>query len=118
LGAAGNRLSVTETGGREATYTYDDLYRLTSETITGDLSPTLNGVVAYSYDPVGNRQSRTSTVAGVPSVASQQYDVNDRLTSDGYDANGNTVASSGNGYVYDFENRLLKVNAAGNQHHV
>jgi RHS repeat-associated protein len=111
LGAAGNRLSVTEANGRKATYTYDDLYRLTSETITGDLSPTLNGVVAYSYDPVGNRQSRTSTVAGVPSVASQQYDVNDRLTTDSYDANGNTVASSGNGYVYDFENRLLKVNA-------
>jgi RHS repeat-associated protein len=111
LGAAGNRLSVTETSGRKATYTYDELYRLTSETITGDLSPTLNGVISYSYDAVGNRLSRTSTVAGVPSVASQQYDVNDRLTSDGYDANGNTTASNGNGYVYDFENRLLKVNA-------
>ena len=32
-GAAGNRLSVAELSGRTVTYGYDDLYRLTSETI-------------------------------------------------------------------------------------
>jgi RHS repeat-associated protein len=36
---------------------------------------------------------------------------NDRLASDAYDNNGNTTSSSGNGYLYDFENRLLKLNA-------
>jgi YD repeat-containing protein len=36
LGAAGNRTAVTELGGRTATYTYDDLYRLTSESIAND----------------------------------------------------------------------------------
>ena len=35
------------------------------------------------------------------------YDANDRLASDGYDANGNT-ASRGLGYAYDFGNHLLK----------
>ena len=34
LRAAGNRLSVAELSGRTVAYTYDDLYRLTSETIS------------------------------------------------------------------------------------
>jgi YD repeat-containing protein len=36
LGAAGNRTAVTELSGRTVNYTYDDLYRLTSESITND----------------------------------------------------------------------------------
>ena len=55
---------------------------------------------------MGNRLSRTSSVAGVPSQTST-YDANDRLTSDTYDANGNTKVSSGGSYDYDFENRLI-----------
>jgi YD repeat-containing protein len=45
LGAAGNRLSVTELSGRTVTYGYDDLYRLTSETIAG--APAQNGSISY-----------------------------------------------------------------------
>jgi RHS repeat-associated protein len=37
------------------------------------------------------------------------YDANDRLTTDTYDANGNTKASSGRNYGYDFENRLTSL---------
>jgi len=33
IGAAGNRTAVTELSGRHVDYTYDDLYRLKSETI-------------------------------------------------------------------------------------
>jgi len=66
--------------------------------------------VSYGYDPVGNRLSRTSSVAGVPSQTST-YDANDRLSSDSYDANGNTTASNGNNYAYDFENRLTSLNS-------
>ena len=110
LGAAGNRTAATEANGRIVTYAYDNLYRLTSETIANATNPNPNGSISYTYDAVGNRQSRISTVASVPTVASQSVDVNDRLTTDGYDANGNTVVSSGNGYLYDFENRLLAVN--------
>ena len=105
LGPAGNRTAVSELGGRTVTYTYDDLYRLKTETIAGDPHG-INGLVSYDYDPVGNRLSRASSVAGVPSQTST-YDANDRLTSDTYDANGNTKVSSGGSYDYDFENRLI-----------
>src|SRR5581483_11270676 len=99
---------VAEQGGRKVDYTYDALYRLTSETIT---NAPVSGSVGYTYDAVGNRLSRTSTVTGVPSTSNTTFDQNDRLSSDGYDSNGNTVVSGSNGYVYDFENRLVKVNA-------
>jgi YD repeat-containing protein len=104
LGAAGNRTAVTELGGRTVTYTYDNLYRLTSESIASDQHG-VNGSAGYSYDPVGNRLNRLSSIAPVPSQSST-YDANDRLTTDTSDNNGNTVASNGNGYAYDFENRL------------
>jgi RHS repeat-associated protein len=109
LGSTGNRLAVTELNGRQVNYTYDDLYRLTNETITSDPTPTNNGSISYTYDPVGNRLSRTSTVAAIPNQTFA-YDANDRLTSDTYDNNGNTIASEGNTYAYDFENHLIGQN--------
>ena len=104
LGPTGNRTAVTELSGRTVNYTYDDLYRLTSETITNDPHG-VNGSVGYSYDPVGNRLNRTSSIARFRRRL-QAYDANDRLSGDGYDNNGNTTASGGNSYTYDFENRL------------
>jgi RHS repeat-associated protein len=89
-------------------YTFDALYRLTNETITG--APSQNGSITYSYDAVGNRLSRTSSVTAVPSTTSS-YDNNDRLTSDAYDDNGNTTGANGNGYSYDFENHLTSLNS-------
>ena len=108
LGLAGNRTQVSELGGRTVGYTYDSLYRLTGETISG---ATVNGAIGYQYDAVGNRLQRTSTVAPVP-AATYSYDANDRLTSDTYDPDGNTSASGGNAYTYDFENRLIGQNSA------
>jgi YD repeat-containing protein len=65
-------------------YTYDDMYRLTGETINGSSSAT------YSYDPVGNRLSRgISSLPLSPQLFS--FDANDRLNTDSYDANGNTL---------------------------
>jgi uncharacterized protein RhaS with RHS repeats len=95
-------------GGRTVNYTYDDLYRLTSESIANDQHG-INGSLNYSYDPVGNRLSRTSTVTPVTSQSST-YDANDRLTSDSYDPNGNTTSANSNTYAYDFENRLTILN--------
>ena len=103
LGPAGNRLAVTEAGGRTVNYTYDSVYRLTSETISGDA--VANGAISYSHDSVGNRLSRTSNLPGVNSV-SVTYDANDRLTTDTYDGNGNTIGSHGRTFSYDFENHL------------
>src|SRR5205807_5786081 len=66
-----------------------------------------NGDVFYQYDSVGNRLKLTSTVAAVPSGL-LNYDANDRLSTDGYDANGNTINTGGIAHVYDFENRLVQ----------
>ncbi len=100
----GQRTSSTELTGREAAYGYDAASRLTSETITGD--PSGNGALTYVLDPVGNRSSRTSTLAAL-AAQSFSYDANDELTSDAYDLNGNTTSSGGHTYAYDFENRLI-----------
>jgi RHS repeat-associated protein len=105
LGPAGNRTAVAELSGRTVAYGYDNLYRLVSETIAGTAQ---SGVIGYSYDAVGNRLGRTSTVAAVP-AQTNTVDANDRLASDSYDANGNTTGSDGTVYVYDFENRIQRV---------
>jgi RHS repeat-associated protein len=106
VGAAGNRLSVTELNGRAVNYGYDADYRLTSEAITGDPAGN-NGTVNYTYDPAGNRLQMNSTLAAVPS-GSFSLDTNDRLTSELYDANGNTISSGGISNLFDFEDRLLQ----------
>ena len=104
LGPSGNRTAVTEASGRRVDYTYDDLYRLRSETISADPAGP-NGAIAYTYDRVGNRLTRVSTVAGIADQ-SFNYDFNDRLDGEGYDNNGNTLTSGGRTFGYDFENHL------------
>ena len=104
LGAAGNRLSVAELGTRTVQYSYDALYRLTSETIAGASGQ--NGAISYTYDAVGNRLQQTSTVPAVPALVSA-YDDNDRITTQSYDANGN-VLNDGFANGYDFENHLVQ----------
>ena len=115
LGPSGHRLAVQEGNGRQVTYQYDNLYRLTRESILG-ASPL--GDISYGFDPVGNRLAMTSTVFGIPSQVNT-YDANDWLGSDTYDVAGNTKAAtihdSINGtdiaftYSYDFDNRILCV---------
>jgi len=60
---------------------------------------------------VGNRLQKTSTLPGMPGGAST-YNADDELTTDAYDADGNTIGSGANtgasGYVYDFENHLVQ----------
>jgi YD repeat-containing protein len=113
LGAAGNRLSVVELSGRTVNYGYDDLYRLTSEAIAG--ASAQNGTIAYQYDSVGNRKQVSSMVAAIPSglmnVACPERsrrNANDRVATDVYDNNGNTINNGGIGNVYDFENHLVQ----------
>ncbi len=117
VGPAGNRLTATETIIRDPlnpvprtinrVYNYDNIYRLTGETINGAPS---TGSASYNYDPVGNRLSRN--VASLPLLPqSFTFDANDRLTTDTYDDNGNTLVGLGFGQTqadqYDFENRLI-----------
>ncbi|HSS19125.1 MAG TPA: PKD domain-containing protein [Pyrinomonadaceae bacterium] len=110
LGPSGNRTAVTELSGRTVNYTYDQLYRLTSESITNDPHG-VSGSITYSYDPVGNRLSRSSSVAPVSSQSSS-YDVNDRLINESHDNNGNTTAANGHSYAYDSEDHLVSADGS------
>jgi RHS repeat-associated protein len=107
LGAAGNRTAVSELNGKTVQWGYDNLYRLTSEQIANDPAGK-NGSVGYTYDPVGNRQSISSTLAAIPPTGMLYYDANDRTSTDTYDNDGNTVWQAGIQNQYDFENHLVQ----------
>jgi RHS repeat-associated protein len=124
LGPAGNRTAITEHDGTVRSYTYDDLYRLTGEKVT--VSGLLEYEKTFGYDAVGNRLGQSTTGSGAPGTPtapgsiSYGYDERDRLlsetlgasppTSYTFDANGNVLTrSDGATYVWDFENRLIRV---------
>ncbi len=115
LGLAGNRIGVQEASGRAVTWTPDDLYRLTSEQIVTD--PAGNtGMVGYSYDPVGNRQQRISSVVAIPTQTfNGAYDAADQLKPTfNFDQNGNQT-SDGRGFTYTYNtlNQLTHVTGTG-----
>ena len=64
--------------------------------------------MTYTLDSVGNRLQRTSTLPAIVATGLLNYDANDRVSTDSYDANGNTIQNSGQTNVYDFENRLVQ----------
>jgi RHS repeat-associated protein len=92
------------------------LDRLLTETITDATNGNRSG--SYVYDPIGNRLSKTDSVAGVTTYV---YDNNDRLLTETngtkitiytYDLNGNTL-THGDGTTlttntWDIENRLIQ----------
>ena len=109
LGASGERLKVEELD-RTVEYSYDELYRLTSETITKDKKVT---TYTYAYDSVSNRTLKT--VNGVETVYT--YNALNQLISENdttyeYDNAGNLVRVVGAGktalYVYNVDNKLVK----------
>jgi len=113
-GTVGNRTGVTEQLAtrphpRIVGWTYDGIYRLTNENISADPN-SKTGSAAYGLDPVGNRQQQTSSIPGIAS-GSFTYDPDDRLNTETYDANGNTLTSGGKAFAYDFENRLKSMTA-------
>ena len=111
LGLTGNRAKATEQSGRTLQWSYDNIYRLTGETIASDPANNggNNGNTTYQLDPVGNRTGATSTFSSLmPGYGS--YNPNDQLSSESYDANGNTTrTANGNQYTYDSENHLIKM---------
>ena len=109
LGASGERLKSEELD-RTVEYTYDSLYRLTSETITKGKTKT---TYTYAYDSVSNRTLKT--VNGVETVYT--YNSLNQLISENdttyeYDNAGNLVRVVGVGktaiYSYNSENKLIK----------
>ena len=69
--------------------------RTTNEDCTANESWTRT---KYTYDPVGNRTQKVSTLPGYAGGTSS-YNANDQLARDTYDNDSNTTASSGVGYV-------------------
>ena len=95
---------------RTVEYSYDSLYRLTSETITEGEKVT---AYTYAYDNVSNRILKTENGAATEYVynALNQL-VSDSNTSYEYDLNGNLVRVIGSAqsalYEYNSENKLVK----------
>ena len=120
----GKRSSVTDSGpatnGGTTNYSYDDQGKL-----TGEAGP--YATIAYGYDNVGNRLTRTVTNAAtgngttlVNGVTNMTYDLNDRIaTVNGsvthtYDLDGNETTVNGQTAGYDFENHLVSLATAAN----
>jgi RHS repeat-associated protein len=102
----GNRTNLIETVNTTSqtnAWSFDNIYRLTNE-VAGVL-----GHMAYQYDPVGNRQSRNSTVTGVTNQMFT-FNTNDWLSTDQYDADGNTTNSLNSAYQYDPADEVTNVN--------
>lgn len=92
----------------KATYTYDDLSRLTS--FTNSLGATLAGGGSYSYDPIGNLKTKEgATLAyGVSSVANGTT-VTIRPHAVTQVTNGGVATQ----YLYDANGRLRETQTAG-----
>ena len=103
----GRVATLTELSGRVVTYGYSVPGRLVNETITGEPHG-INGSIGYTHDAVGNRLTRTSTVGPVAGQAFA-YDANDRITTETYDLNGNTLQAEGDSFAYDFADRLVGI---------
>ena len=109
LGASGERIKVEELD-RTVEYTYDELYRLTSETITKGKTVT---TYAYEYDNVSNRTLKNVNDVETTYVYNELNQlVSENDTTYEYDNAGNLVRVVGAGktalYKYDSENRLIK----------
>jgi len=117
LGLTGIRTNATEitptssTSGRTIQWSYDNIYRLNNESITGDPN-NINGSVNYTLDPVGNRLSDSSSITGLNPIAGT-YNPNDQLSGETYDQNGNTTFTGGKSFTYDSENHLTKMTENG-----
>jgi RHS repeat-associated protein len=111
LGPTGNRTQASESNGRTINWTYDGIYRLTNESITSD-PHSVDGSVAYGLDPVGNRLTESSSIAGVNS-GSYGYNADDEVSTESYDLNGNTLTTGGKTFTYDAENHLTGMSVSG-----
>ena len=116
LGKAGERLTAVEPEC-SIKYTYDELYRLTGETITYGSGKTSSST--YKYDAAGNRTEKS--VDGKNSVYT--YNKLNQLESDGeysyrYDVNGNTISiispDKTSIFEYDESNRMISAKITQN----
>ncbi|HVI40600.1 MAG TPA: hypothetical protein VM577_08070, partial [Anaerovoracaceae bacterium] len=98
-----NRTSVV-TGGGAINYQYDQLNRLTQETLPDGTS------INYEYDATGNRTKKTVG----STVTNYTYNDGNQLTAVSgqtytYDANGNLTNNGAKNFVYNEVNQLTQV---------
>jgi len=132
LDDTGRRIGSTEITRQEDTsyttnifsWAYDQLYRLTNETLNASVTND-NYSASYEYDFVGNRLEKSSNLHGVNETITYGYNENDQLTNEvsviglstnttayTYDSNGSIITKNLNGgaveetYGYDLDNRL------------
>jgi RHS repeat-associated protein len=110
-GATGMLAGAAESSGRSLQWSYDGIYRLTNETITGDPQHD-NGSSSYSLDPVGNRLSVSTSLTGLTSGVFS-YNPDDEVSSESYDANGNATQVGAKSFTYDSENHMMSMSTAG-----
>ena len=109
-GNNGQLTSITDNvdAGRNATYTYDALARLSTAVTTGSATYPQWGL-SWTYDRYGNRTAQTVTAGSGPSNSVTVSASTNRITDPGYsyDANGNMTNDGLNALAYDAENRLV-----------
>ena len=105
--ANNNRTSVTTASGT-LNYQYDELNRLTQETLSDGTT------ISYAYDAAGNRTSKTVG----STVTNYTYDDANELTAVNgqaytYEANGNLTSNGSKTFVYNEVNQLIQVKTSG-----
>jgi RHS repeat-associated protein len=108
-------LKTKDTEHGNYSYTYDDLYRLTTAQ-----NPSPLASEAYTYDTLGNRLTDAKTTGTWSYNDNNQLQGLDGITFE-YDANGNTTKkidandpTQTRNYVYDTADRLIEVRDASN----
>jgi RHS repeat-associated protein len=106
----GNRTSVKDHTGKVISYTYDEQDQLTSET-----DPISGNTIHYTYDALGNRETKiVKDAAGkVLSTTNYTYNAMNQLTaindeSLNYNENGQLIDNGEIRYDWDAEGRLIQ----------
>jgi YD repeat-containing protein len=99
--------------GRNETFTYDALYRLTSAVTKGSAGYPQWGL-SFAYDRYGNRTNQTVTAGTAPSNSLTINAATNRITGTGfgYDANGNMTGDGSNTLTFDAENHEVSSNGS------
>ena len=108
----GNRTYAAGSAGGplvSASYTYDSICRLTQESLASAGVQAENGALTYGLDAVGNRQTLTSTLAAIATQPPMSYNANNRLLTNSYDANGNTLGAGGDSPEIDHRSPLKPI---------